>query len=87
MITALLITWLIVVSIQLFYILFVFFRTALFRQSGLPPTHSELPITLIVCAHNERENLTELLPLLNAQAYSAFEVRVMSMLAVPAAVL
>lgn len=77
MIIALLITWLIVVSIQLFYILFVFSRTALFRQSGLPPTHSELPITLIVCAHNERFNLMELLPLLNAQQYPTFEVLVM----------
>ena len=32
---------------------------------------------MIVCAHNERENLTELLPLLNDQNYLAFEVLVM----------
>ena len=80
MITALLATWLLMVSIQLIYILFVFSRTALYRQ----PSHfasapgSDPPgVTVIVCARNERENLIELLPLLNAQDYPTFEVLVM----------
>ncbi|WP_461050980.1 glycosyltransferase [Spirosoma arcticum] len=77
MITALLITWLLMVSIQLIYILFVFSRTALFRQSGPSATDSAPPVTIVVCARNERINLVELLPLLNAQQYTTFEVLVM----------
>lgn len=81
MITALLITWLIMVGIQLFYILFCFSRTAFFQQpqpTTLPQMGESTPgVTVIVCARNERENLTELLPLLNAQAYPSFEVLVM----------
>ncbi len=84
MITALLISWLIAVGIQLIYIFFIFSRTAFFRQ---PPGESTAPaevrlsnrpgITVIVCAHNELANLRALLPLLNAQHYPDFEVLVM----------
>lgn len=74
------------VSIQLIYILFVFSRTA-FRRAD-PSTSSladattssggNLPgVTIVVCARNELENLTELLPLLNDQQYPTFEVIVM----------
>ncbi|MFD2932682.1 glycosyltransferase [Spirosoma flavum] len=86
MITALLIIWLVVVSIQLIYIFFVYSRTAFYRQS-YPSTvalHTNSPgesttpgITIVVCARNELENLTELLPLLNSQHYPTFEVLVM----------
>ncbi len=80
-ITALLITWLIVVTIQLVYILFVFSRTAFYQQPPEMPDHG-LPVdapgvSIIVCARNEYKNLIELLPLLNAQAYPTFEVLVM----------
>ncbi len=41
----------------------------------LPERKSELkPISIIVCAHDEEENLMELLPLLFEQAYPSFEV-------------
>ena len=89
MITALLITWLIVVTIQLVYILFVFSRTAFYQQPprksisqpAVMPDHG-LPVdapgvSIIVCARNEYKNLLDLLPLLNAQAYPTFEVLVM----------
>jgi glycosyltransferase involved in cell wall biosynthesis len=77
-ITALLIIWLVVTSIQLIYVLFVFSKTAFHKQ----PDVGELPsstagITIVVCARNELENLTELLPLLNNQDYPTFEVLVM----------
>ena len=68
------------VSIQLIYILFVFSRTALHRRPShfAPAPGSDPPgVTVIVCARNERENLIELLPLLNAQRYPTFEVLVM----------
>ncbi len=76
--TILLTGWLLVLVVQLVYILFMFSRTA-FRSSDLvaaPPTKAS-GVTVIVCAHNELANLTELLPLLNAQQYPLFEVLVM----------
>ncbi|GAB2596325.1 glycosyltransferase [Spirosoma areae] len=76
MITALLITWLLVVGIQLIYILFVFSRTAFYRPPE-PPATTPAGVTIVVCARNERENLAELLPLLNDQQYPDFEVLVM----------
>lgn len=66
-----------VVSIQLFYILFVFSRTAFFRPPSSSAADSAPPVTIVVCARNELENLTQLLPLLNAQDYPTFEVLVM----------
>jgi glycosyltransferase involved in cell wall biosynthesis len=79
-ITALLILWLVMVSIQLIYILFVFSRTALSKSNDPDESasFSELQgVTIIVCARNELENLIELLPLLNEQNYPIFEVLVM----------
>lgn len=82
MITALLITWLVMVSIQLIYILFVFSRTA-FENGNVPAegrvaaSADQQGVTIIVCARNELENLTELLPLLNDQHYPAFDILVM----------
>lgn len=88
MITALLITWLLIVSIQLIYILLVYSRTAFYRQPSLNDSILSVPsgkstaldhigVTIVVCARNELTNLTELLPLLNEQQYPAFEVLVM----------
>ena len=81
MITALLISWLFVVSIQLIYILFVYTQTAFYQQ---PESHTTSlangpvnGVTVIVCARNELDNLTELLPLLDAQNYPTYEVLVM----------
>jgi glycosyltransferase involved in cell wall biosynthesis len=76
-ITVLLTVWLIVVSIQLIYILFIYSRTAFYRQPDRVTTDNGFGVTIIVCARNELANLTELLPLLNAQNYPAFEVLVM----------
>lgn len=85
MITVLLTIWLIVVSIQLIYILFVYSRTAFYQQPDRIHTdtdsHSSVSslqgVTVVVCARNELVNLTELLPLLNDQHYPTFEVLVM----------
>ena len=70
------------VSIQIIYILFVFSRTAFYRQPQREPfpqsgESTGLGVSVVVCARNERENLIELLPLLNTQAYPAFEILVM----------
>ncbi len=76
-ITALLLVWLIVLGVQLVYILFVFSRTAFHRRPAAESAAVSAPVTIVVCARNELENLTELLPLLNEQDYPTFEVLVM----------
>ncbi|WP_317171733.1 glycosyltransferase [Spirosoma validum] len=74
---ALLILWLLMVSIQLIFILFVYSRTAFHRQSHRSSSDSQPGVSIVVCARNELENLTELLPLLNDQQYPDFEVLIM----------
>lgn len=61
------------VLVQLFYYLFIFTRLAFYgrgRNSG----NVSPGVTVLVCAWNEKENLMELLPLLDAQEYPNFEV-------------
>ncbi|MBC8153066.1 MAG: glycosyltransferase [Bacteroidetes bacterium] len=67
------------VSIQLIYIVFVFSRTA-FHRLTLPDAASSVPsegVTIVVCAHNEFDNLTQLVPLLAQQQHPLFEVLIM----------
>ncbi|WP_199736790.1 glycosyltransferase [Fibrisoma montanum] len=77
MLTVLLILWGLAISIQLIFVLFVFVRTAFFRQADHPVSNSSPGVTLVVCARNELRNLTDLLPLLDSQTYPTFEVLVM----------
>ncbi len=80
----LLIVWLLTMMIQLGFILFVYSRTAyrpLGSSAGSWPARLALGpdapgVTVIVCAHNECDNLAELLPLLDAQEYPVFDVLV-----------
>lgn len=65
-----------VILVQLYYILLVFTRL-LFKRRPDIPTYCP-PVTVIVCAHNELENLRELLPMLNEQDYPTYEVIVMN---------
>ncbi|MGB0882868.1 MAG: glycosyltransferase [Vicingaceae bacterium] len=62
--------------IQLFYYLFIFSRLAFFKAEN--SDGEELPISVIICAKNERENLLEYLPLYLNQQYSKFEVIVVN---------
>ena len=73
----LLIIWLFVIGIQLIFILFIYSQTAFHRSSALPDEGTQMGVSIVVCARNERENLMELLPQLNAQHYPNFEVLVM----------
>jgi glycosyltransferase involved in cell wall biosynthesis len=61
------------VLIQLFYYLFIFTRLAFYGSSTNYESRSP-GVTVLVCAWNERENLTELLPILDAQEYPEYEV-------------
>lgn len=62
------------IAIQLFYILFIF--TRLSGHHDLEPGDHQPPVTLILAASNELENLRELLPLLDRQDYPEFEILV-----------
>ena len=59
------------IAIQLFYVLFFFIRFVLFKVEKT--TFSE-PISVIVCARNEAENITIFLPKILEQNYNNFEV-------------
>jgi glycosyltransferase involved in cell wall biosynthesis len=65
----------IVILIQLLFNLFVFAR--LIGEISVSTNVPTQGVTVIVCAWNERENLTELLPILDSQDYPDFEVIVM----------
>lgn len=61
-------------AVQLIYVLFVFTKLVVHKdfesEEGLPP------VTIIVAASNELQNLQELLPLLDNQDYPDFEILV-----------
>jgi glycosyltransferase involved in cell wall biosynthesis len=61
------------VLIQLFYYIFIFTRLAFYGKSTNYENRSP-GVTVLVCAWNERENLEELLPILDAQEYPEYEV-------------
>ena len=62
--------------IQLFYYLFVFSRLAFFKAEKA--SQESLPVSVIICAKNERDNLLEFLPFYINQEYDEFEVIVVN---------
>lgn len=62
------------IAIQLFFLLFIFNKLSNYQD--LEPTGEEPPLTIIIAASNELENLKELLPLLENQDYPDFEILV-----------
>jgi cellulose synthase/poly-beta-1,6-N-acetylglucosamine synthase-like glycosyltransferase len=67
----LLIVFLVAVGIQLIY-LFVFLIA--FSRKRTSEEGAQVPVSVVVCAHDEAENLRELIPLLLSQDYPEFEV-------------
>jgi biofilm PGA synthesis N-glycosyltransferase PgaC len=63
--------------IQLVYWLFVFLRFAVYKVEGAAPL-SYPSVSVIVCAHNEEENLRKFLPRLLQQNYPDYEVIVVN---------
>lgn len=61
-----------VVAIQLFYYLIVFGKFAYAKTQKSTP--KKIPISVIVCAKNEAENVTKFIPLLAEQDYPDFEI-------------
>ncbi|OUV75860.1 MAG: hypothetical protein CBC83_01810 [Flavobacteriales bacterium TMED123] len=64
-------TFLFSMLLQLFYVLYFFSRLMFFKKKK--SSFSE-PISIIICAKNEAENLTEFLPKILEQQYANFEV-------------
>lgn len=60
-----------VVAVQLVYL--IVFLVAFYRRQQLMP-QAPRPVSVIVCAHDEEQNLRELIPLLLAQNHPEFEV-------------
>ncbi|HSI90670.1 MAG TPA: glycosyltransferase, partial [Adhaeribacter sp.] len=61
------------VAVQLFYALYYFLGLGLFKKH-LPFETPGFPVSVIVCAHNEYENLLRLVPLLLKHDYPEFEM-------------
>src|SRR5687768_1523080 len=70
------ILFLIAIGIQLVY-LFVFLITFRRKQSQVYQV-GQVPVSVVVCAHDEAENLRELIPQLLSQDYGQFEVIVVN---------
>jgi len=61
-----------IVAIQLFYYLFVFGKFAFSKMAKSTP--KRIPISVIVCAKNEAENVRKFVPILAEQDYPDFEI-------------
>ncbi|MET0760189.1 MAG: glycosyltransferase [Flavobacterium sp.] len=72
MLTIIFYTFIAIVAIQLFYYGFVFGKFAFSKAQKSTP--KRIPISVIVCAKNEEENVTKFIPLLAEQDYPDFEI-------------
>lgn len=63
--------------IQIIYYVFIFSRIIFHRNRETTANQSD-PVTVIVCARNELENLQELIPILDSQDYPEFEILIMN---------
>ena len=61
-----------IVSVQILYYLGVFGKFAFAKTQKITP--KKIPISVIVCAKNEEENVVNFIPLLAEQNYPDFEI-------------
>lgn len=64
--------------VQLVYYLVIFIRVSLFKPSDASFADKKEPISVVICAKNEAENLVKHLPLILEQDYPNFEVIVVN---------
>ncbi|MEZ4796022.1 MAG: glycosyltransferase [Flavobacteriaceae bacterium] len=69
---AVLYAFIVTVCIQSVYYLLIFSRFAFAKESN--PSLKNIPISVVVCAKNEAENLSRLIPKLLEQNYKQFEI-------------
>jgi glycosyltransferase involved in cell wall biosynthesis len=74
--TANLILWIFIsaAAIQLFYWAIIFGRLAFYREKKGRDNTVQIPVSVIICARNEAENLSKNLPYILQQQYKEFEV-------------
>jgi len=63
--------------IQLCYYLGIFSRLAFYKKKAVPPEHLP-PVSIIICARNEDDNIVQFLPSILQQDYSDFQVVVVN---------
>lgn len=73
----LIVAFLLTLFIQLFFYLIIFSRLAFFK-SKKPSKNESSPVSVIICAKNERDNLLAFLPYYFSQDYPVFEVIVVN---------
>ena len=73
----LLIAFFVTFFIQLFFYIGIFSKLAFYKQKKTSTTQ-QIPVSVIICAKNERENLLEFLPLYLEQDYLTFEIIVVN---------
>jgi len=69
------------VVFQLIYLIFIYGRLAFFfrpGKKGIADNEGMEPVTVIIAARNEKENLKKLIPLLAEQDYPAFEIMIVN---------
>lgn len=64
-------------AVQLYFSLFVHLKLALVKVEEIP-SQARNPISVVICARNEAENLTQFLPVVLEQNYPDFEVIVVN---------
>ncbi|RZF58206.1 glycosyltransferase [Sphingobacterium corticibacterium] len=64
----------ILLLIQLYYIYFVYGKLTFYPIKSFRETPLQPPVSVIICAHNEEENLKSFLPQILEQDYPLFEV-------------
>jgi glycosyltransferase involved in cell wall biosynthesis len=72
MLTIIFFVFIAIVAIQLFYYAFVFGKFAFSKTQKSAP--KKIPISVIVCAKNEEENVSKFIPVLAEQDYPDFEI-------------
>ncbi|HLV15219.1 MAG TPA: glycosyltransferase [Xanthomarina sp.] len=66
--------FLVVVIIQVVYIIFFFGKFAFLKPNKKPSTATAIPVSVIICAKNEAENLKVFLPSIINQDYPNFQI-------------
>lgn len=66
--------WLLIALFCIQLIYWILFLTGLTKKNSQPAATVTPPVSIIVCAHDEEQNLRELIPLLLAQDHPDFEV-------------
>jgi len=64
--------------IQLLYVLFIYGRFALYSTKKSPTTDEQPPVSIVIAARNESDNLYQFLPKILNQKYPKFEVLVVN---------